>query len=107
MKYIITESRLDRLVQNFISNHVGQLELHLHPDFGESYVWYTDSKDNKVFEISRSSAGVGLGVLESMFKLVKGMFSLSDYDANNAFSKWMEDNKGLDSFDGVYTFEND
>jgi hypothetical protein len=106
MKYTIAESRLDKLIQNFITSQVGLLERHSSPTFGNTYIWYTDLKDVMVFEISDSSAGVGLGVLKSMWNLVKEMFSLSHYETDNAFITWMNNNKGLESPDGVYTFEN-
>lgn len=106
MKYIITESRLDKMVQNFITNQVGLLERHTNPTFGDTYIWYTDLKDVMVFEISNNKAGLGLGVLEPMWNLVKTMFSLSDYETDNAFITWMSNNKGLESPDGVYLFEN-
>jgi hypothetical protein len=41
-----------------------------------------------------------------MWHLVKEMFSLSHYETDNAFITWMNNNKGLESPDGVYTFEN-
>lgn len=109
MKYIITESRLDKLVQNFITNYVGQLKRHIHPDFGDAYIWYTNSNDVTVFEISlnHESNGVALGVLESMWDLVKGMFLLSNLETDNAFSTWVANNKEMESPDEIYTFEND
>lgn len=106
MKYTITESRLDKLVQNFITNQVGLLERHTNPTFGDTYIWYTDLKDVMVFEISDGGEGIGLGVLKSMWNLVKEMFSLSNYETDNAFMTWMNNNQGWESLDGVYTFEN-
>ena len=110
MKYIITESRLDKLVQTFITNYVGPLKRNIHPDFGDSYIWYTTSYDLTVFEISSSNSGEGvvaLGVLESMWDLVKGMFLLSSLETDNAFATWAANNEGMETPDEIYTFEND
>jgi hypothetical protein len=107
MKYIIKESRLDKLVQTFITNYVGPLKRNIHPDFGDSYIWYTTSKDITVFEISEGAHGLGLGVLESMWDLVKEMFSLSHLETDNAFSTWAANNEGMETPDEIYTFEND
>jgi len=106
MKYTITEFRFDELVQNFITNQVGLLEHHTSPEFGDSYIWYTDIKNVVVFEIDTVLSGVWLGVIKSMWNLVKVMFSLSDNDTDKAFITWMENNKGLKSPDGVYIFIN-
>ena len=86
MKYIIKESRLDELVQNFITSQVGLLESHSSPTFGHTYIWYNNLNGVMLFEISDTDYhGVGLGVLESMWNVVKGMFSLSDNDTDKAF----------------------
>lgn len=107
MKYIITESRLDKLVQDFITNSVGELERHTNPEFGDTYIYYTTVRGETVFEISEGAHGLGLGVLESIWNLVHGIFSLSDYETNIAFLSWMENNVGWDYADEVYTFENE
>jgi len=108
MKYIIKESRLDELVQNFITSQVGLLESHSSPTFGHTYIWYTNLNGVMLFEISDTLYhGVGLGVLESMWNVVKGMFSLSDNDTDKAFIKWMSNYLGRKEYiEGVYTFEN-
>ena len=108
MKYVITESRLDELIQNYISESVGLLERHSsHDSYSYSnYMWYTNLKDVMIFEIAETDEGLGLGVLESLWNSVNGMFSLSDYDTDKAFMKWMLNYKGGKFPGGIYTFEN-
>jgi hypothetical protein len=109
MKYLIAESRLDNLVQKYITNYVGPLDEHATPTFGQTYIWYTNLNGGMVFEISDTLYhGVGLGVFEPMWNTVKNMFSLSDNDTDNAFIVWMSNYLGKkEYFEGVYTFEKD
>ena len=106
MKYVIMESRLDELVQNYVSESVGLLERHFTPDSYSGYIWYTNLKDVMVFEITYTDEGSGLGVLESLWNSVNGMFSLSSYDTDKAFMAWMWNHMGGKFPGGVYTFEN-
>ena len=101
MKYLIAESRLNELVQNYITNYVGLLERHSSPTFRQVYIWYTNLNDEMMFEINDNE----LGVFESMWNSVRGVFSLSDYDTDKAFLTWMKNNKQMKDFIGLYTFE--
>lgn len=103
MKYLIAESRLDNLVQKYITNYVGVLESHSIPSFGRPYIWYTNLNDEMMFEISENYS-LALGVYESMWNTVKDMFSLSDNDTDKAFLTWMKNNEAKREFEGLYTF---
>ena len=105
MKYIIAESRLDNLVQKYITNYVGVLESHSIPSFGRSYIWYTNLNGEMMFEISDTDYGLALGVFESMWNTVKDVFSLSDNDTDRAFLTWMKHNEAKREFEELYTFE--
>jgi hypothetical protein len=105
MKYLIAESRLDELVQKYITKYVGVLERHSSPTFGRTYIWYTNSNDGMMFEISDTDYGLALGVFEPMWITVKRMFSLSDNDTDKAFLTWMKNNEAKREFEELYTFE--
>jgi len=105
MKYLITESRLDNLVQKYITKYVGVLEKHLTHTFGRSYIWYTNINGEMMFEVSDTDYGLALGVYESMWNMVKGVFSLSDSDTDRAFLIWMTNNEEKREFEDLYTFE--
>jgi hypothetical protein len=104
MKYLLTESRLDELVQNFISESTGLLEIHIHPSPVVRYVWYTDSNGIKIFEMIDNGEGFELGVLESLFSSVENMFLLSERDTKRAFMIWMRNYNGMKFPSGVVTF---
>jgi hypothetical protein len=105
MKYFIAESRLDNLVQKYITKYVGVLESHSTPTFGRTYIWYTNLNGEMMFEISDTDYGLALGVYESMWNTVKDMFSLSDNDTDKAFLTWMKNNEEKREFEELYTFE--
>lgn len=105
MRYTINKSRFDELVQNFISKSVGGLERHAYPSESYKYIWYSDSNGIMIFEITDIPEGLGLGVFEVLWKNVKGMFSLSDNDTDEAILKWMWNYNGTKYPGGVYTFE--
>jgi hypothetical protein len=105
MKYLISESRLDNLVQKYITKYVGVLEKHLTHTFGRSYIWYTNINGEMMFEVSDTDYGLALGVYESMWNMVKGVFSLSDSDTDRAFLIWMTNNEEKREFEDLYTFE--
>ena len=108
MKYLIAESRLNLLINDYINNLTGGvLERHFTPDSYSGYIWYTNLKDGMVFEITYTDEGSGLGVLESLWNSVNGMFSLSSYDTDKAFMAWMWNHMGGKFPGGVYTFEAD
>ena len=58
-----------------------------------------------MFEVSDTDYGLALGVYESMWNMVKGVFSLSDSDTDRAFLIWMTNNEEKREFEDLYTFE--
>lgn len=107
MKYVIMESRLDLLINDFITNLTGGgvLKRHNHPNSAVDYIWWTDLNDRTVFEADDADEGLSLGVREDMWKSVNRMFSLSDYDTDKAFMTWMFNYNGIKFPSGIYTFE--
>ena len=108
MKYIITESRLDKLVNDFINELTGGvLERNKHPNDMVDYIWWTDLKGRTIFEQDDTDEGLSLGVREDIWNSVNRMFSLSSYDTHIAFQKWMFNYNGTKFPAGVYTFESE
>jgi hypothetical protein len=108
MKYLITESRLDKLVNDFINELTGGvLERHKHPNAMVDYIWWTDLEGRTIFEQDDIDEGLSLGVREDIWNSVNRMFSLSSYDTDIAFQKWMFNYNGMKFPAGVYTFESE
>jgi hypothetical protein len=108
MKYLIAESRLNLLINDYINNLTGGvLERHKHPNSAVDYIWWTDLNDRSVFEADDADEGLSLGVREDIWNSVNRMFSLSSYETDIAFLKWMFNYNGMKFPSGVYTFEAD
>lgn len=106
MKYIITESRLNIIIDNYITNLIGdELVKHVHPSSMVGYVWWTDKYDNTVFESDETDDDLSLGVHEDIWYSIQSMFSLDTYDTDMSLMQWMKDKTGMDFPEGVYTFE--
>ena len=100
-----SESRLNLLINDYINNLTGGvLKRHKHPNSAVDYIWWTDLNDRIVFEAQDADEGLSLGVREDMWNSVNRMFSLSSYDTDIVFLKWMN---GMKFPSGVYTFEAD
>ena len=108
MKYIITESRLDKLTNDFINELTGGvLERHKHPNAMVDYIWWTDLEGRTIFEQDDIDEGLSLGVREDIWNSVNRMFSFSSNNTDIAFLKWMFNYNGMKFPSGVYTFESD
>ena len=106
MKYIITESQVKHLIDEFITNQIGgYLEKHNHESSMVYYVSWTDMNGNGIFESEDTDEGPGLGVNENLWNLVQTMFSLGGYETDKVFMDWMLKYEGEEFPGGVYTVE--
>lgn len=106
MKYIISESRLNTLIQDFITNSIGgELTKYYHPSSAVGYMWWKNSNGDTIFESDDSDEDWALGVRGDLWDLVRGMFLLDAYATDKSFLTWMENYSGMKFPAGVYTFE--
>jgi hypothetical protein len=106
MNYSITESRLNQIIDTFISNQIGMLKKHIHPSSSVNYYWWTDKYDNSVFEFSGDD-DPSLGVYEKLWESVRDLFDLSPIETDESFLRWAYHHMGMEFEDGIYTFERD
>lgn len=105
MKYVISESRLDNVVQKFISDYVGDLKSRVSTGPGPTYVWYVGNNERVMFEVTRTNEGERLDVRNDLWNSVKKLFSLSMSEVDNAFLKWMYNYNGYEYPAGVFNIE--
>lgn len=105
MKYVISESRLDNVVQKFISDYVGKLESRVSTGPGPTYVWYVGNNGRVMFEVTNTDKGPRLDVPIDLWNTVKKMFSLSMSEVDQAFLKWMRNYNGYEYPGGVYNID--
>lgn len=106
MKYIITESRINNIINEYINTIVGlPIKKHNHPSLAVSYIWFTNNNGDSVFESDDSDFGPELGIRRDIWFSVKNMFNLSKDETYNRFLEWMNELYGVEFPGGVYTFE--
>lgn len=107
MKYLISESRLDDIVQKFISDNVGKLKSRVfrHPD--TEYTRYFGPDRSVVFNVENTKDdGSILYVRSDIFSLIQHMFGLKNQDTAEQFEKFMK-KYGWDDFSGYSVFVHD
>jgi len=99
MKYLITESRLDKMIDKYITSIIGG-ELTNHG--GDR--WYKPNGE-LLFLMEDTNDGLVLGVRGDLWVDVSRLFSLNDgYKTDKAFKTWMENYSGEKFPGGVFTF---
>lgn len=103
MNYSITESRLNQIIDKFITDKVGVLKKHSRVKSSVDYYWWTDKYDNGVFEVSGDYME-SLGVYDKLWVSVKEFFILSDDETDKSFLRWAYHHMGMEFEDGIHTF---
>ncbi len=98
MKYIITESRRDKIIQNFLEDHVGNLTRHL----SLGYDW-KDKNGETIFNTDYYEDL--LGINQKLWNTIKTMFNLTPNETETAFLEFFHSQTGRYFPDGIYTFE--
>jgi hypothetical protein len=106
MKYIITESRLVGLVDNFINSYIGGDLEKQHGSSDNNFI-YVNSKGDAFFETKPlgNLGHISLGIDRDLFTTIKQLFSLSRDNVYQVLVKWFGDK--YDIFihpDHTYTF---
>jgi hypothetical protein len=92
MKYIISESKLEKLIMNYLDSSIQQVEEVYHVEDGDEYVgWKID--DEVVFAIEKSSNK--LGILDTFFSTLQGLFGLTQEQCEEYLLKWIKENLGI------------
>jgi hypothetical protein len=106
MKYIITESKLDKVVDSFITSQLGGLEQKLEKvDSTVNRDVFIDKNGNTIMIVL-----VGMdykpiiGLNEYVYKSVASVFGLNDFhEVQKYFKKWFKKHMGINVF-AVDTF---
>jgi hypothetical protein len=83
MRYIITESRLEDFIFNWLDTEYGDLEKLKYPEYEEIFL----SKDG-MFKMSYISRTKRLYVKNEIWDFVRDMFSLDNEETSELFTKW-------------------
>ena len=83
MKYVITESRLENFIFNWLENEYGDLKKFKHPSYEEVFL-----ERNGMFKMAYISRSKRLYVKNEIWDFVRDMFSLDNEETGELFTKW-------------------
>jgi hypothetical protein len=95
MKYIITESRLESLINNYLTNSLKNIESYSEEIDGEDYDWW-GAKDEPVFVLKDNVLGkVGIAFNTQYIDSLCDLFGISEYEAKTYLLKWINTNMDI------------
>jgi hypothetical protein len=94
MKYIITESKLNRAVGKFLSKEYGDLEIYDHDN--QPWVLYVDKNGELIFLYHTKDNE--LYVTKDIIKFLYDIFSIDVEQTKDILSEWFEKHTGLKSY---------
>ena len=104
MDYIITESRLVKLIDNYINHTVGELEMKNSSNIRGTKDDFelVDKNGNLIFEF----VGGHLGISQRLFETISSLFNINFPETENMFVRWFEkkfpDEVVKDSYYSIY-----
>lgn len=100
MKYIITESKLDAIIDSFITQQFGKLN---HEFDGDRLILVTDDGEPMIVIVDRGD-GPEVHVDMDVYGAIYNMFSMNDFeDIQSALIKWFRKHYNI-SVDDIFTF---
>ena len=94
MKYIITESKLNRAVGRFLSKEYGDLEIYDHDN--QPWVLYVDKNGEVIFLYHTKDNE--LYVTKDIIKFLYDIFSIDVEQTKDILIEWFEKHTGLKSY---------
>jgi hypothetical protein len=102
MGYLINESRLKQVINNFITENVGSLTLHKHSAFN-LLVW-RNQHGEEIFLYDKDEDD-GLGISHILFNTVMNFFNLNEEQTINIFVEWIHQNYGIKITNGGFIYD--
>jgi hypothetical protein len=94
MKYIITESKLNRAVGRFLSKEYGDLEIYDHDN--QPWVLYVDKNGELIFLYHTKDNE--LYVTKDVMKFLINMLSIDEEQIKSIFKDWFEEHNNLKTY---------
>jgi uncharacterized metal-binding protein len=88
MKYIITESRLESLILNYLSGSLKNIKSHSHEIDGEEYNWW-GIDGIVVFVLKNVYGKIGIAYDEQYVSSLCNLFGISEDEAKSYILKWV------------------
>ncbi len=94
MKYIITESRLESLILNYLSGSLKNIESHSEEIDGEEYNWW-GIEETPVFVLKDVEGELGIAFDTQYISLLSNLFNISEYESKTYLLKWINTNMDI------------
>ena len=108
MKYLISENKMNTLIDSYITKQLGNLE-HI-KDVGKlsrKDVWVDSDRNHVIIIINYEGYSPDLYILDTVFDNIYHMFSMDGLeDIQNHLLRWFDEHMGL-KFDSIETFDNE
>jgi hypothetical protein len=89
MKYIITESRFESLIINYLDDSLKNIKSHSEEIEGEEYNWWGIG-DVPVFVLKNNEHGkIGIAFDEQYVSSMCDLFGISDYEVKTYILRWI------------------
>lgn len=94
MKYIITESRMESLINNYLIDSLKDIESYSEEIDGEDYTWW-GINDVPVFVLKNVYGKIGIAFDTQYISSLSNLFNISEYESKTYLLKWIHTNMDI------------
>lgn len=95
MKYIISESRFENLIMNFLDDRFKGMKKHVEHLADRNYTWWGIGNYGMLDKSTNDDGVVGVGVNIEIWNSLRGTFDLSPTQTDEYITMWVEENLGI------------
>ncbi len=88
MKYIISESRFESLITNYLNDSLENIESHSQEIEGEEYTWW-GIEDAPVFVLKDVYGKIGIAFDEQYVSSMSDLFGISEHEVKTYILRWI------------------
>ncbi len=88
MKYIISESRFESLITNYLNDSLENIESHSQEIEGEEYTWW-GIEDVPVFALKDVDGKIGIAFDTQYVSSMCDLFGISEHEAKTYILRWV------------------
>jgi hypothetical protein len=88
MKYIISESRLEKVILNYLNQSLDKIKSHTQEIDGEEYNWYGIG-DVPVFVLKNVYGKIGIAFDEQYVSSLCDLFGISEHESKTHILRWI------------------
>jgi hypothetical protein len=88
MKYIISESRFESLISNYLDNSLKNIESRIQKIEGEEYNWW-GTDETTVFVLKETDGELGIAYDEQYVSSLCNLFGISENESKKYILQWI------------------